>query len=40
MSGKVRSFLNSSRCRYIEKPITPDDVRGLVREVAEARGAS
>ncbi len=35
MSGKVRSFLNSARCRYIEKPITPDDVRGLVRSVVE-----
>ena len=39
MSGKVRAFLNSARCRYIEKPITPDDVRGLVRAVAEGDGA-
>ncbi|MCG8357913.1 MAG: PAS-domain containing protein [Kiloniellales bacterium] len=36
MSTKVRSFLDNSGCHYIEKPITPSDLRHLVRSMAEA----
>jgi PAS domain S-box-containing protein len=33
MSGRIRTFLQESERPYIEKPITPQDVRDLVQEM-------
>ena len=33
MSGRIRTFLQGSERPYIEKPITPQDVRDLVHQM-------
>lgn len=39
LSSRVRDFLDRSGRPYIEKPITPKDVRGLIDRLCRARGA-
>ena len=37
LSQKSRALLNETRCPYIEKPITPNDVRDLIKRILERR---
>lgn len=39
LTAEIRQFLESSGCPHIEKPITPSDVRRLVRLLVEAQEA-
>ena len=35
LSGDIQKFLQSARRPYLEKPAAPDDIRALVRQIAE-----
>jgi DNA-binding NarL/FixJ family response regulator len=35
LSGEIHKFLQATRRPYLEKPVGPDDIRDLVRQIAD-----